>query len=343
MRRAPRPDGRPDPWGQALDRLLPMHLRFDAEGTVVHVAPTLAKMCGTAARPGIPVFDLVELRPGDIDDARALMALAGRRVALSLRAAPDLPMRGALAVLPEGNGAILDVSPGLSFARAVARFGLTMSDFSPCDQTVELLYLQEANAATRQLSRDLTERLSQARRAAERQALTDPLTGIANRRAMDAELDRILADDAAEVALLHLDLDLFKQVNDTHGHAAGDHVLRTVADILGSETRRDDLAVRIGGDEFLLIVRHTTDPAALTKLARRLIARIEQPLTFGDRLFRLSASVGLTATPAYAERPTADRLLADTDAALYRAKSSGRGRVVLHDAGAGERRRARGV
>ncbi len=329
-----------DPGPAALDRLLPMHLRFAADGTVLHVAPTLAKMCGASARPGVSVFDLVELRPGGTDDARTLMALGGRRIALALRAAPELPLRGVVAVLSDREGAILDVSLGLSFARAVPRFGLTMSDFSPCDQTVELLYLQEANAAVGQLSRDLTERLSQAHRAAEVQALTDPLTGLANRRAMDAELGRILADQA-QVALLQVDLDLFKQVNDTHGHAAGDRVLCAVADILRTEMRRTDMPVRIGGDEFLLIVRHETDPAALTSLARRLIGRIERPIEFEGRRCRVSASVGMTTASAYAYRPSADRLLADTDAALYRAKTSGRGRAVFHDGDAAEAHRVR--
>jgi diguanylate cyclase (GGDEF)-like protein len=182
------------------------------------------------------------------------------------------------------------------------------------------------------LSRHLTERLQAARAEAEVQALTDPLTGLANRRAMDAQLTCALGDQSQEFGLLHLDLDLFKEVNDTHGHAAGDAVLARVGEIMRHEIRESDVAGRVGGDEFLILLPGCTGKEELAAVATRLIALLEQPVRFERRLCMISASIGITTSSAYARRPTLDALLADADAALYAAKRAGRGRFVLHRA-----------
>lgn len=317
--------------GGVLDTLMPMHLWIDARGRIQQAGPTIRKMLGREDVEGCDLFDLLCFRrPSRADTHAALMAVCDQRLALSLNHVPDLVLRGVVTRLPGASGAILDVSLGLSFARAVAEFGLTLSDFSPCDQTVELLYLHEANAATMRLSRHLTERLEAARATAEAQALTDGLTGLANRRAVDAELARLQASPEEEFTVLHLDLDLFKQVNDTFGHAAGDRVLLAVATILRSELRKIDIAGRVGGDEFIVLLRGDQSPEGLASVASRLIARIEQPVPFGGRVCRISASIGMTTTAAYEDRPSVERLLGDSDEALYSAKNSGRGRFVLH-------------
>jgi diguanylate cyclase (GGDEF)-like protein len=232
--------------------------------------------------------------------------------------------------LPAGDGVLIDISLGPGFQRAVAHFDLTLSDFSHSDQTVELLYLAEANAAIARLSRQLTERLSAAREAAERQALTDPLTGLANRRAMDAELARMLADPGQHLSLLHIDLDYFKQVNDTLGHAAGDRILTMVGDILRSELRTTDLSARVGGDEFLVALKGRTEIDELAATARRLIGLLERPVPHAGRVARVSASIGIAPTTAYEVWPDVQRLLADADAALYRAKEGGRSGFRIH-------------
>ncbi|GAA5070790.1 GGDEF domain-containing protein [Roseibacterium beibuensis] len=316
---------------QVLDRLMPMHLWLDRQGRVMQAGPTIAKMMGGAPALGTRLLDLVEIRsPSNIADFTALIAQEGRRLSLGLHCAPHLPLRGVVSSLPGQGGALLDISLGLSFVRAVAEFDLNQGDFSPCDQTLELLYLYEANTSIAHLSRRLTERLRAARLAAEAQALTDELTGLANRRAMDLELARVLADETAHFALLHLDLDYFKQVNDTHGHAAGDHVLQQVGHILRSDLRRGDLAARVGGDEFLIILRNCLSEDGLREVAKRLIAGIEAPVSFEGKLCKLSASIGISTTAGYRTRPTPDEMLADTDMALYRAKNAGRRRFAIH-------------
>lgn len=317
--------------GGALDTLMPMHVWVDLDGRIVQAGPTLTKMAGQGELTGKPVFSLLELRrPVPVRGVQALMRLEGRRLGLVLKQAPDLPLRGTLTGLPEGAGVIMDISLGLSFARGVTQFDLTLSDFSPCDQTLELLYLNEANRSTMRLSRHLSQRLEAARAAAETQAMTDALTGLANRRAMDLDLLRSLRDPTQDFGLLHVDLDLFKQVNDTHGHAAGDAVLERVGRVLRSVTRHDDMAGRVGGDEFLILVRDCTDADHLGAIAARLIREIEVPIPFENHSCRISASIGITATGTYAVRPGLDELLVDADTALYQAKRGGRGRFVFH-------------
>ncbi len=317
--------------GGALDTLMPMHIWVDIDGRVIQAGPTLCKMAGRESLAGALLFDLIEFRrPRGASNLDELLPEAGHRLSLVLKSAPHLSLRGTLTGLPGHAGAILDISLGLSFAKAVSDFNLTLNDFSPCDQTVELLYLLEANMSTAQLSRHLSERLERARAAAEVQALTDAMTGLSNRRAMDLELERRLADPNEEFALLHVDLDFFKQVNDTYGHAAGDHVLSVAGNILRRELRDTDKAGRVGGDEFLIILHDCTDPDALGAVAQRLIEELEEPIPFEDHLCRISASVGIAHTGSYAERPSSDAILADTDIALYQAKRGGRGRFQLH-------------
>jgi len=91
-----------------------------------------------------------------------------------------------------------------------------------------------------------------------------------------------------------------------------------------------DMAARIGGDEFLAVLRDTTTPEGISMLAERLIRRIERPIPFEGRVCRVSASIGAVATTAYGSRPGADLMMADADAALYRAKKAGRATFAIH-------------
>lgn len=317
-----------------LDRLMPMHVALDERGGLRHLGPTIRKMLGPLAKRGARLLDLVEIRrPAGIGDFASLMRQAGARLTLVLRDAPHLPLRGVLMPLPDGTGAILDVSLGLSFARAVADFSLTLPDFSPCDQTVELLYLHEANSSTARLSRHLSERLQAAHASAHFQARTDALTGLSNRRAIDDELEKLLATRHQDFSLMHMDLDLFKVVNDTHGHAAGDAVLIEVGRVLDGELRRNDFPARVGGDEFLVILRPALAPGVAARIATRLIQRIEKPIRFGNVLCNVSASIGIVSTTQYAKRPSVARIMADVDAALYKAKNDGRGRFAIFATG----------
>ena len=123
----------------------------------------------------------------------------------------------------------------------------------------------------------------------------DTLTGLKNRRAMDFVLNRlVLADD--DFGLINIDLDFFKQVNDTMGHAAGDYVLQYVARIMVAETRGEDTVARVGGDEFVLILKGLTDVELMRAISERIIATLEKPIKFNGEELRISASIGATVT-----------------------------------------------
>lgn len=252
-----------------------------------------------------------------------------QRLRLCLRAAPRTPLRGVALPLcardpGQGPGGVfVNLSFGIAVADAVRAHGLTDSDFAATDLAVELLYLQEANAAVLKELRGANGRLVTAKASAEEQALTDALTGLCNRRAMDRALVESTRT-GAPFGLMHVDLDFFKQVNDTLGHAAGDHVLAEVARGLRAETRAGDIIARVGGDEFVMLFPGLTDRAALTGIAARIIRRLEQPVLWEGQVCRVSASIGFTASTLYA-RPEPDRLLSDADHALYHSKRTGRG------------------
>ena len=210
-------------------------------------------------------------------------------------------------------------------------FGLTEADFSPCDLAIELLYLQEAKSAVLGELRALNTRLEEARRSAVDQALTDALTGLPNRRAFDLELARVISGGdggGRDFALAHVDLDHFKAVNDTMGHAAGDFVLDHAARILRAEARHGDLVARIGGDEFVVLLRNVTHAEPVLAMGRRMIERLEEPSVFAGEECRISGSVGVALSVFY-QVPDGAQMLADADAALYVSKREGRGRCTL--------------
>ena len=129
-------------------------------------------------------------------------------------------------------------------------------------------------------------------------------------------------------ALLALDLDLFKEVNDTLGHAAGDEVLREAARVMLGVVRSGDVVARAGGDEFVILLPGLVRPSRLAEIADRLIEGLERPMRVGERSCAISASIGVATTAAY-ESADAERLTADADAALYASKKAGRGRATI--------------
>lgn len=309
-----------------LARLMPMFLWVLPSGLIGAVGPTLRKLL-PADPVGLPFFDLFAIcRPDAATGMADLLRLSGGRLYLQLRAPPGTGLRGIAVPLAPGQGALVNLSFGIEVADAVRVHDLTDSDFAPTDLTVEMLYLAEAKSAVMQELHQLNHRLQQAKAAAEEQALTDTLTGLANRRAMDQAVDRLIAS-ATPFGLMHVDLDFFKQVNDTLGHAAGDAVLQIVARVLRDETRAGDLVARVGGDEFVLILPGIAQTDPLGPVAQRIIARLSEPIDYRGQPCQISASIGMTVSTLYA-RPRPDRLLSDADRALYVSKSKGRARAT---------------
>jgi two-component system cell cycle response regulator len=164
----------------------------------------------------------------------------------------------------------------------------------------------------------------------EQLATTDPLTQVLNRRALverlAREMERAVRADRS-VALLMIDLDHFKRVNDTHGHLVGDDALRDVARLLLGEARGSDAVARYGGEEFLVVLPDTDDEGAVA-FAERVRERVERHEFRGrdDAAMQMTASIGVATFPS-ARIETGEDLLARADAALYRAKADGRNRV----------------
>ena len=153
----------------------------------------------------------------------------------------------------------------------------------------------------------------------------DSLTGLANRHMFHEDLERALqrsADQASGFALLFIDLDRFKYVNDTLGHDAGDELLKVMARRLSSLLRGADRLARLGGDEFVVLLDHVTDPAALSKVASRLLTELAEPLELGGHMVQISGSVGISLYPA--DGRDAATLLKNADTAMYLAKSRGK-------------------
>jgi diguanylate cyclase (GGDEF)-like protein len=159
------------------------------------------------------------------------------------------------------------------------------------------------------------------------QSLHDPLTGLANRTLLDDRITKGLQrrrDPGSTVALAFVDLDDFKAVNDTHGHAVGDEVLRVVADRLRNCVRAADTVARFAGDEFVVLLEAVDEPTALD-LADRILAELRTPIAAVGQVLTVTASAGLAL--ADADTRDADDLLRAADAAMYRGKQRGRDRV----------------
>ena len=172
----------------------------------------------------------------------------------------------------------------------------------------------------------------------------DPLTGLPNRQLFHDRLNQALAQIASggePAALLLLDLDHFKDINDALGHGAGDRLLQQVAKRLQDCVRRTDTIARLGGDEFAVIQTGVTNPELAARLAQRIVDTLAPPFELSDRHVPIGVSIGATmctvAQNDTAHNDTAEDSLRDADVALYRAKSLGRGRYCFFEEAMNER------
>lgn len=290
---------------------------------------------------GVIVFDRLST---DLGTAYLRQSMDEQPTLIQL--APDARQRVDLARF--GDGIWLDVD-GLdvpSFVSMLARFGSSHCFVRPVAWRGEVhgaLVLgvrgeHDINGELIQQARDLGDRIGVALAAHEREAQLvfrahhDALTGLPNRILLSERLQRELAHARradSQLALLFLDLDRFKVVNDTLGHDGGDQLLREAAKRLSACVRECDTVARLGGDEFVVLLTELSSPQQAAKLAGQVLSKLSQPFQIASIECFVGASIGIAVFPA--DGTLAEELLTHADMAMYRAKAAGRGRFIFFE------------
>jgi diguanylate cyclase (GGDEF)-like protein len=179
--------------------------------------------------------------------------------------------------------------------------------------------------------------LAEARQALEVMALHDRLTGLANRYALEARLEQSIASarrHGKRLAVLFMDLDRFKAINDSLGHDRGDELLKAVAQRLTACVRDADTVARLGGDEFILVLNDIDEPGSVANLAQKLIEATERPVLVAEQTLGTSVSIGISLFPDDGDER--GQLMKNADIAMYHAKSAGRGNYQFFNASMNE-------
>ncbi|QKV19199.1 putative bifunctional diguanylate cyclase/phosphodiesterase [Oricola thermophila] len=257
-----------------------------------------------------------------VDDARAFVALSADPAKRLL--ADPVPLDSATAAL-SGYHQIVDVMSQNARMTAERTATLSRALFS----AMMLVLAAAVLFIFRPMIRNVAERtheLIDARNEMAHLAAHDRLTGLRNRVFLTDHFEHMIEGAkrrGERVAVLHLDLDNFKFINDTYGHMAGDHVLSEIGNRIKSVVRAADIPARIGGDEFVILLNAPGESADIERIATRIIEAVTRPIEFESTVLRCGASIGISVYPDDADNP-AD-LLVDSDLALYQAKEAGRG------------------
>ena len=267
---------------------------IDASGHILYQSPAIARMLGyqESAPRGTSLAHL--LHPDDTP----LMTNGLRRAR-------------------EGSGAVEPVECRWRYADGSLRWLETVCNNLLDDPKVAGIVLN---------SRDVTER-HQLSEQLRRRAFHDALTGLANRAKFEERLEHVLAGEGAPLAVLFIDMDNFKTVNDSLGHSAGDQVLEEIAHRLRSCTRVGDTVARMGGDEFGVLLVGRDASIRASRIAERILRELSAPLELRARPIALRASIGIASGHP---TQTAQEILRDSDLALYAAKRAGKGQAHLY-------------
>ncbi|WP_136439339.1 EAL domain-containing protein [Pacificoceanicola onchidii] len=213
-------------------------------------------------------------------------------------------------------GSLIEVEEAQPLAQTASSDGAAASPMLIEHYTREVLRLKSENKRLHELARTVA-----------RESNEDPLTGLSNRRHFEEKLKAWLGGlrkGGTDFAILYVDLDRFKAINDSLGHDAGDRLLVSVSEVLRSVTDQGDLIARIGGDEFIVLKPLGDSALSISSLADDIVRELGKPFKFEGKTISSSASVGVAIADAKMKNP--DQVVADADKALYQAKKQGRGR-----------------
>lgn len=214
---------------------------------------------------------------------------------------------------------------------AKAADDLKLVNIKLTEEVAERIAIESELADTKTDLAEVRDDLSKAQdkvEEAQQLAFQDALTGLPNRVLFEQGLEQGLSQAKRHgwgLAVLFIDIDKFKSINDSHGHDLGDQVLRMVADRLKSFVRDEDIVSRWGGDEFVCLCLEVTEEADVTQLAEKMIQRIAEACDFNGTTLSISASIGIATYPA--DGDTVDMLFKNADTAMYKAKKTGKGVV----------------
>ena len=220
-----------------------------------------------------------------------------------------------------------------ALTRSLKRINLAVQQFArerksaplPVQRQDELSQLARSFVQMQEEIVEHLEELSRSRNALEHLARHDPLTGLPNRRVFFERLEHALAAarrSAKPLAVLFVDLDHFKQLNDSLGHSIGDRVLQAVANLLRSATRESDTVARLGGDEFVILIEQLDDPGRVVAVLHKLHERFQLPMLLDGHEVKVQASMGVSLFPR--DGDDIESLVQQADRAMYVAKNAGR-------------------
>jgi diguanylate cyclase (GGDEF)-like protein len=317
-----------------VDAAFPFHLVLDRDLRITQAGTSIQRLHHDAMVGGL-FTELFAVATPKI--AISFDALVGRPRSLFLLRSltkPGLLLRGQVLHDPVADCLFFVGSPWVTQTSAFASLGLTLTDFAASDAVVDYVLLLQNQSSSLTEAKELAERLHQTAQQLTYQAFHDALTGLPNRAMLFDHLQRSLepaVGSPRHVALLILDLDGFKAVNDSYGHSAGDAVLGIIGQRLRTVLREGDFVARFGGDEFALVLepsgsRSDLDEGMAAEVANRVLAVLAEPIPLPSCpaiTVPLSASIGI----AYARgNETAEDLLRNADLAMYSAKAHGKSR-----------------
>jgi len=158
----------------------------------------------------------------------------------------------------------------------------------------------------------------------------DPLTGLANRTLFVQKLEQAFAIETVknqQLCVVFIDLDGFKEINDTHSHDAGDHLLKIIAKRLNKQVREHDIVSRLGGDEFVVLMQGIESSDVLHTRLQQMLEKLNQPISYNEHPLKVSASMGVSLSP-HPDIDTPEQMLRQADQLMYRAKKSGKNCIV---------------